>query len=109
MQMGDCPSWNKNKIIESLEYCGCEKRMDCNKCHGWFENKYHPDNLIKSAEGEEEKPKANQNKPAEQPRREVLVVLIKDGLGTGAPFYRIEEKKEPKEKKGEKGEGKEQR
>lgn len=32
--------------------------------------------------------------------------VIKDGLGTGAPFYRIEEKRETKEKKGE---GKEQR
>ncbi len=49
--MGDCPNWNKNKIIESLEYCGCEKKMECNKCHGWFENKYHPDNLNKPVEG----------------------------------------------------------
>ena len=31
--------------------------MDCNKCHGWFENKYHPDNLLKSAEGEDDRNK----------------------------------------------------
>lgn len=55
MQMGDCPMWNKNKIIESLEYCGCDKKMMCNKCHGWYENKYHPDNLKTNPEGEEEK------------------------------------------------------
>jgi hypothetical protein len=52
-------SWNKNKIIESLEYCGCEKKMDCNKCHGWFENKYHPDNLLKSSDTDDEKNKIN--------------------------------------------------
>lgn len=69
--MGDCPSWNKNKIIESLEYCGCEKRMDCNKCHGWFENKYHPDNLKTNPEGEEEKAKAASQKAMEPARREV--------------------------------------
>lgn len=73
--MGDCPSWNKNKIIESLDYCGCEKKMECNKCHGWFENKYHPDNLIRTAEGEEEKPKITLNKNMEMTRKEVLWAL----------------------------------
>lgn len=71
--------------------------MDCNKCHGWFENKYHPDNLLKSADSEEEKPKASPpHKPNEPLRKEVLLPLIKDGLGTGAPFYRIEERKDSK-------------
>lgn len=71
IQMGDCPSWNKNKIIESLEYCGCEKKMDCNKCHGWFENKYHPDNLLKSSDPDDEKNKITSQKILEPPRREV--------------------------------------
>jgi hypothetical protein len=68
--MGDCPFWNKNKIIESLEYCGCEKRMDCSKCHGWFENKYHPDNLLKTnPEGDDASKASPTLKPIEPIRK----------------------------------------
>lgn len=49
--------------------------MECNKCHGWFENKYHPDNLIRTAEGDEEKLKITLNKNMEMTRKEVLWAL----------------------------------
>lgn len=42
----DCQHWSK-KTIDSLEYCGCDKRMNCEKSHGWYESKYHPDTMYK--------------------------------------------------------------
>jgi hypothetical protein len=37
-----CDSWDFVNKIESIEEGGCMSNMSCNKCHGWMEQRYHP-------------------------------------------------------------------
>jgi hypothetical protein len=37
-----CDSWCFTLKIESIEEGGCKAGMACNKCHGWMEQRYHP-------------------------------------------------------------------
>ena len=37
-----CPHWDFQNKIESIEASECPAGMNCNKCHGWMEHRYHP-------------------------------------------------------------------
>lgn len=37
-----CAAWCFTVKIESIEEGGCKAGMACNKCHGWMEQRYHP-------------------------------------------------------------------
>lgn len=43
----DCNFWCKIDNKNKYEKGGCSKMMECNKCHGWKENEYHPFNYKK--------------------------------------------------------------
>ena len=34
--------WNFSDEIKSIDGAGCKLGMDCKKCHGWMELRYHP-------------------------------------------------------------------
>ena len=37
-----CLSWKHKDIILNYEDAGCPNNENCNRCHGWKENEYHP-------------------------------------------------------------------
>lgn len=37
-----CEAWDFSSKIESIEEAGCRAGMGCGKCHGWMEQRYHP-------------------------------------------------------------------
>jgi hypothetical protein len=37
-----CEFWNFSDDIKSIEGAGCKFGMDCKRCHGWMEQRYHP-------------------------------------------------------------------
>ena len=43
----ECKYWCKIDNKNKYEKGGCNKMMDCNKCHGWKESEYHPFNYKK--------------------------------------------------------------
>ena len=43
----DCKYWCKIDNKNKYEKGGCNKLMECNKCHGWKESEYHPFNYKK--------------------------------------------------------------
>lgn len=34
--------WNFSDEIKSIDVAGCKLGMNCKKCHGWMELRYHP-------------------------------------------------------------------
>lgn len=41
-QSEKCPFWNFEEELKSLEDSGCKAGMECDKCHGWMQQRYHP-------------------------------------------------------------------
>ena len=37
-----CLNWKNKEIILNYEDGGCQNNENCNRCHGWKENEYHP-------------------------------------------------------------------
>lgn len=37
-----CENWKFSEDIKSIEGGGCKAEMNCKKCHGWMEQRYHP-------------------------------------------------------------------
>ena len=42
MQPEKWSNWNFDEELKSLEESGCKLGMNCDKCHGWMEQRYHP-------------------------------------------------------------------
>lgn len=40
-----CPKWQSGTFILSYEEGGCDMMNSCDKCHGWKELEYHPENF----------------------------------------------------------------
>lgn len=37
-----CPNWSFDESLKSIDDSGCKAGMNCDKCHGWMEQRYHP-------------------------------------------------------------------
>lgn len=42
IQAKKCPFWNFEDELKSIDDSGCKAGMNCDKCHGWMEQRYHP-------------------------------------------------------------------
>jgi hypothetical protein len=110
-----CPHWDFLNKIESIEASDCPAGMNCGKCHGWMEHRYHPQ-IYKSknppsrnpAKKEEIIEKKLNNPPKKEKEKESNIEAIiskevetsKAIYSVGAPFFKNEKEKE-KEKESE--------
>lgn len=104
-----CPNWDFVNKIESIEASECPAGMNCNKCHGWMEHRYHPQiykhnkiPVVKNSKKEEiiEKKLIKENVVKKEKESTIEPYINKEVesnkviYSVGAPFFKNEKESE---------------